>query len=178
MDIFDKLKDMGKDAAKGAQDLAATTKLNIQISDEEKKIQGIYAQLGQKYYEQFGQREDDLLAHISRSITESQARIVGYREEIQKLKGTHTCPICGAEIAKETSFCSSCGSSIAKAVDTNEPRCPQCNAVVASEAEFCTDCGTAIRSKPSEASQLLCPQCNATIMPEDVFCTSCGNKLA
>jgi len=150
-EIGKKISQTAQSAAKGTKDLAGTAKLNMQISDEQKLIDGYFMQIGKSFYELHSDTADENFASICTSITESMAKIAQLREEIQKIKGIKKCTGCGAEIPIETTFCGVCGYDTRKDAEAAEQTsdqtsnqtkmCPSCNKELASDAAFCTDCG-------------------------------------
>ncbi len=151
MDFFDNLRDKlastGKDVSDKAKETAAIAKLKTQISMEESKLKGLYADLGKAYYEN---PEDENIEAYKDSITAVKDVLAGYEDELSKVKGLKTCTNCGAKMAKEALFCSKCGAK-------NEPE-PE---VVPEEAP----------------QKKVCPVCEAEVTEDMAFCEVCGTKL-
>ena len=155
-DKFDNLRDKlvatGKDVSDKAKETAAIAKLQTQISVERNKLKGLYADLGQAYYEN---PEDENIAAYKDSINAVMELIASYEAELVDLKGLKICVGCGAPLAKEVLFCSKCGTKneipeepVEEAAEEEaaaEPvkkTCPVCEAEVSEDMAFCEVCGT------------------------------------
>ena len=156
MDFFDNLRDKlattGKDVSDKAKEAAAVAKLKTQISLEEGKLKGLYADLGKAYYEN---PEDENIEAYKDSITAVKEVLAGYEADLADLKGLKTCTNCGARMAKEVLFCSKCGAK-------NEVPEPEAAAAEAAEAA-------------QETKK--CPVCEAEVTEDMAFCEVCGTKL-
>lgn len=147
MPIFDeiskKISKTTQSAIKGTKDLADISRLNMQISDEQKLLSSFFMQIGKKYYELFSDSTDENFSSLCVSITESMTKITSLRNEIQAIKGIKKCPGCGAEISITTTFCGTCGYDTRKeSASADEPKkCPNCNKALDGNLTFCTDCG-------------------------------------
>lgn len=161
MDFFDNLRDKlaatGKDVSDKAKDVAGVAKLKTQISLEEGKLRGLYADLGKAVYEN---PEDENIEAYKDSITAVKELIAGYEQDLADMKGLKTCSNCGATMAKEVLFCSKCG---AKNEVPEEPAGERESAEEAPAAE-------APRKK-------VCPVCEAEVTDDMAFCEVCGTKL-
>lgn len=175
-------------AVQQARILSETAKLNSLISDEDKRINNYYYQIG-KLYATIHQNdcEDDFKGMIA-AIVESEQKIKEYRVQIHNIKGVVHCEKCGAEVAKGAAFCSSCGAEMPKiensAVDNTE-KCSNCGAVVEKGMRFCTSCGKpmialeATNSNQTEAvaPKHVCPNCGVELEDDVIFCSECGTKV-
>ena len=105
---------MADAATKKAGDMAALTKLNLQIFDLNTDIDGLYKDLGRIVYlahvgdESFVADLDDKFAQIDEKL----AKIAELREAIADTKTTVVCPGCGKECSKGDEFCSKCGHKL------------------------------------------------------------------
>ena len=88
-----KISDVSQTTIKKTKDLADTAKLNLNISEEERKIDTAYEQIGKWYVEKH--RED-----------------AECRESIHQMKGVAICPSCGASVDADAAFCSACGQKM------------------------------------------------------------------
>ena len=154
MDFFDNLRDKlattGKDVSDKEKEAAAVAKLKTQISLEEGKLKGLYADLGRAFYEN---PQDENIEAYKDSITAIKEVLAGYESELADVKGLKTCSNCGARMAKEVLFCSKCGAKnevpeplkeedeAAEAVPEAK-KCPVCEAEVSEDMAFCEVCGT------------------------------------
>lgn len=127
MAFFDNLKkktedimDKGTDKAK---EVAEITKLNRNISAEEKQIQNAYLELGKAYFEREKDNYDALDKEVINKIKVSMVAIEEMKNQIAQLKGKEETE--EAEGAEEIT----------------EVVCPKCNQSVGTEDKFCPKCG-------------------------------------
>lgn len=195
MAFFDNLGKRASEATakaiQKAQELSETTKLNSLISDEEKKVNNAYYQIGKLYVSLYSGDGDEAFAGMIAGIFEAEQRISAYRAQLQDKKGVQRCEKCGAEVARGVAFCSACGAPMPRAetvVPEDCVRCENCGNMVKREMRFCTSCGkpmvmptTSETAKSTEigenADEKLCPSCGAKIETDIAFCTECGAKL-
>ena len=149
--IGKKITNAGQSAITKTKNMADISKLNGQVSGEENKIRGLYAQIGKLYFELYPDTPDERLAPLCASIRESLLVIESCNEQITEIKGIKRCPQCGAEIASAAAFCSVCGCSM--------------TACKPQEADAEAPCGPK------------CPKCGFAAVPGDAFCGNCGNKM-
>lgn len=166
MALFNNLRDVisntSKDVSVKAKDVATTAKLKTQITVEEGKLRGLYADLGKAYYEN---PEDENIEAYKDSISAVKEVIESYEKQLAEQKGLRTCPCCGASLAKDVLFCSKCGT---KVEEEAEP--------VAEEAAAEPDAEEATE-ETAEAEKKHCPVCDAEVSDDMAFCEVCGNKL-
>lgn len=193
MALWDNLsKKASETTAKAAQQmrvLSETSRLNGLISDEEKKINNSYYQIGKLYAAMHQSDCEEEFGGMIAAITESEQKIKEYRMQIQEIKGVIRCEKCGAEVPNGAAFCSSCGSTMPKiqvSGTTDYVKCENCGADVKKGMRFCTSCG-----KPMEVvtapvkmeavveatAEKICSNCGAKIEGDLAFCTECGTKL-
>ena len=144
-----RISDAGQSMAQQTKNFADTTRLNMEISEKEKKIAQLYAAIGQAYYEA---HKDDASAESADKIAAINAlfaEIADNRDKIGQIKGVAKCASCGAEISPDALFCNSCGTKVVRAEE----------------------------AKPAESAERACPACGATVAEGNAFCTSCGAKL-
>ena len=115
-----KLSQAGQDAAQQTKMFAETTKISSYISDEEKRIDDLYKQIGKSYFEANRNNGSDIYAAQIAEIVNSQNKILEYQQQIRDIKGIKNCPNCGAELNKNSGFCSSCGYNVTAAASVNE----------------------------------------------------------
>ena len=93
-----KISDVSQTTIKKTKDLADTAKLNLNISEEERKIDTAYEQIGKWYVEKHREdAEEDVKTWLD-AIAVSEARIKECRESIHQMKGVAICPSCGASV--------------------------------------------------------------------------------
>lgn len=150
-DLSKKITQAGQTAVQKTKDFTDNARLNSAISEEEKRINNCYLEIGKLYVStHFDNYEDDFAKMID-SIRESEQKILDYRRQIQKLKGIIRCENCGAEVANNSAFCSSCGASMPKqtvgqtAESTEDSvKCPSCGQMLSKNMKFCTTCGQSL----------------------------------
>lgn len=107
-----KISDVSQTTIKKTKDLADTAKLNLNISEEEHKIDTAYKQIGKWYVEKHREdAEEDVKTWLD-AIAVSEARIKECRESIHQMKGVAICPSCGASVDADAAFCSACGQKM------------------------------------------------------------------
>ena len=202
MAFFDNLgkkaSEMTAKAMQKAQELSETTNLNSLISEDEKKINNTYYQIGKLYVSLHSEDSEEAFAGMIASVAEGEQKISGYRRQIQDIKGVQRCEKCGAEVARGVAFCSSCGAPMPKA-ETPAPtedqvRCESCGAMVKRGMRFCTFCGKpltppAAPAAPAEvpaadspaveepAAETAAVEAPAADAPAERVCPSCGAKV-
>ncbi|MBO4847757.1 MAG: zinc ribbon domain-containing protein [Clostridia bacterium] len=150
-----KISNAGQAAIQKTQDLANIAKLNGSITDEEKRINNSYLEIGKLYASLHeGDFEADFEPMIS-AIKDAQGKIANFKKQIQEIKGLVECPNCGAEVSANVAFCSACGTPIPKPEPVVEEAvvantCANCGAVLEDDARFCTACGTPVEKAPEE----------------------------
>lgn len=155
MSVFD---DIGKTFTKAGQKTKQMTdiaRINSLISDEEKKLNNIYTQIGKTYVEKNPSIcQEDFTDYVDTAYDITK-RIAEYKLQIQTMKGVVSCPSCGMEVSEGAKFCPACGTPIPvieKPVEEKpeEPKCPSCGAPIAQGQKFCVECGAKIESETPE----------------------------
>lgn len=161
------------------------------ISDEEKRINNLYAQIGKQYFELHFEAPEPSLQSFVLEIKEAKIKIEDYSEQVKKLKGIVRCPNCGGDVQYGAPFCSSCGTRMepsvkqAPAGNNNVKRCVSCGSPISDGCAFCTHCGTKVEEPPivepkteiQPVTAKVCPNCNAEVADDSAFCMNCGTKL-
>ena len=137
---------------KKGKDVKNIAKLNLTISDEERKIDRNYMEIGRLFYEMHKDDCEKEFAELIVSIDESKEKIKQCNEEIKELKGIIKCPGCNAEIMGNLAYCPNCGCKIEKEEPEEESQeespdavfCKNCGAKLDPEYKFCVKCGTAV----------------------------------
>lgn len=190
--VSKKLSQAGQGALQKTKEMADVARLNSNISEEEKRLNNNYYQIG-KIYAQLhsGDCEDCFTAYIS-AVNESIKKIEDFKSEIQKIRSVAKCSNCGAEIPSSSSFCSVCGAAITDAAANDEEppvdsvKCENCGNYVNKKMKFCTSCGTPMpqiaEDSPEEEDvnkneEAKCPTCGATLNGDALFCVECGTKI-
>lgn len=136
-----KVSEATQTVAQKGRDLADITKLNIAISDEEKKIDELYKEIGKLFVERIGDSVDGEFADKVSSIKAAQVKIAECKQQIKNIKGVMVCSKCGAELPADAVFCNACGEKQANDAAEKTVVCEKCGATLPKEAVFCTSCG-------------------------------------
>ena len=191
-----KLSQAGQTAIQKTKDMTDIARINGLISDEEKKVNNTYYQIGKLYVATYQNDFESDFAGMITTIRESEEKIANYKQQVLDIKGVTHCEKCGAEVSCNMAFCSSCGAPMPKQnndVSSNADliKCTGCGEMVNKNMRFCTSCGKPIADilqttdptppaadePTAEASADKCPNCGATIDKDSAFCTECGTKL-
>lgn len=166
-------------AMQKAQDLSETAKLNSMISDEERRIDAAYSQIGKLYVELHREDGEEAFSELLGVIRDAEEKISSCREQIQNIKRTLRCEKCGAEVPRDSAFCSICGSQIVREKEPSDTtRCEKCGAPVTGWMRFCTTCGnplpepvnaeeTGVESADSPYSEATVAAGETPAMPEE-----------
>lgn len=109
-DLGKKLSQAGQTAAQKTKEIAEVAKLNSQISDEEKRINDLYLQLGKLYVSLHDESHEADFDGLIKSLHESENKVKECRQQIKDIKGVVVCEKCGAEVSNGAAFCSACGA--------------------------------------------------------------------
>lgn len=122
MGFFDELQGKlvkgSKAVAVKGKEVADITKLKVQISAEERKLDETYAKIGKAFYE--ANPGSQTYAEEFEQISTSLKTIAECKAEISKRKGVAVCSECGAENPVGASFCNVCGAKYEKVDDVKE----------------------------------------------------------
>lgn len=176
MSFFDnvskRVSETGQAAMQKAKTVSETTKLNVQIGELQKSIQGLYTQIGEQYFKLHEDAPEAALAELVDSVRQANVQIAQCQEAIAKLSNARTCPSCGAVLNNSAAFCSSCGAPIPKEAPAkaSAETCPKCGEPAAPGAAFCPKCGAPL----NEPEGPVCASCGASLVPGNKFCIKCG----
>lgn len=194
-DLGKKLSQAGQTAVQKTKEMTDIARINSMISDEEKKVNDNYYQIGKLYAAMHQTDFESDFAGMITAIKESETKIRDYKQQIQDIKGVVRCEKCGAEVASNVAFCSSCGAPMPKQDmlenNSNLIKCTGCGAMVDKNMRFCTSCGkptadivnttndipTVKNESAAEPVANKCPNCGVAIAEGLAFCTECGTKL-
>jgi hypothetical protein len=149
--VSQKLTQTSQEAVKKTKDMAEIVKLNSAITEEQKKMDSVYCQIGKTYYKNFADKEDEMFQDYIAEISRSEAALLEMKEALRRLKGLQACPSCGNEQPIGQVFCSACGAKLpekpVEPVPSQEEDtvvCNACGAVLQKGAAFCTSCGAKV----------------------------------
>lgn len=167
-----KITQTGQDVVQKTKDTAEVIKYNSMISDEERRINEFYTQIGKTYVDLHADSFEIPFTEMISGIKDAQAKIAEYREHIIQVKGVFACPNCGEELQLGAAFCSACGSKIERtepvaAPDPNTRYCQGCGAPMQEGYVFCINCG-AKYEEPKEVPVEEVPAAEETIADETI----------
>lgn len=160
------------------------TQFNAVIAEEEKRANILYCQLGKLYASLHRTDYENELSNIMLQISEVEARISNYRQQLLQIKGVVLCNKCGAEIDCNSVFCPACGNEVPKTENNVElVKCVYCNNSVAKGQRFCTYCGKPMATQevaPQQEAEATsyCHKCGSKLLADGEFCTECGARVA
>lgn len=160
MGFFDTLSETvantGRALGNKTKEVAGSTKLSLQISQEEAKLKKAYAALGEAFYNEHKDDMPEKYAVYAADIKECADRLESLTKDKQILKNQKHCTSCGAWMPNEDRFCGKCGAENEILVKEPEP-----------EAE-----------EEEEGETRICPSCHASVKAELFYCPECGEKLS
>ncbi len=163
MDFFDTLGETvasaGKVISHKTKEVAGSTKLSLQISQEEAKVKKAYAALGEAFYGDHSEDMPEQYAIYAADVKECLDRLNALKKDKQILKNQKRCVKCGALMPNEDKFCGKCGAENEILVKDEEPE----------EKEE--------ETAEEEGETRVCPSCQAKVSAELIYCPECGEKL-
>ena len=152
MSFLDEITKKAQGAVRKTKELNDVAKIKLEIAEQRRKMQKIYAQLGAKYYALRKESPDAELAELCGMIRDCHAAVESLQKCMESIKNTVKCPNCGAECSAEFPFCGLCGHQLtaetAASAESDKRRCRECGAEMREEAVFCTNCGA--KNDPEE----------------------------
>jgi len=141
MAFFDKvsrkISDFADDTSDKVKEFGKTNKLKTSISEEERKLEVAYIEIGKDYFEKNQNQEETAYVAAFAQIRESKAKILEMQAELDKIKEDTKdkiskrredaqkaeeepvsspvglpCPSCGFRSALNSRFCSECGKPL------------------------------------------------------------------
>lgn len=190
-DIGKKITQAGTGALQKTKELADVARINGLISDEEKRVNNAYYQIGKLYVALHADNCEPDFAALVDSIRESEAKVADLKQQVQIIRGVKRCSSCGAEVAANAAFCNSCGAKAPEApapvAADNLVQCSACGKMVKLGMAFCTGCGALMKREPQfvpiavvnepQATPSTCPSCGKETDADSDFCMECGFKL-
>lgn len=149
MAFLDDLNRKISQAGQKAKDFSDTSRINSLISEEEKKINGYYNQVGKLYVSLHTSDYEPDFEGFMASIADSEAKLKDLRFQLQQLKGVKKCPQCNGDVALNAAFCPTCGFQMPRSeAENNLVKCVSCGQFVANNLRFCTFCGKPMNAVP------------------------------
>ena len=149
MAFLDDLNRKLNQAGQKARGFSDSSRINSQINEEERKINGYYTQLGKLYVTLHTKDYAPEFEGIMSAIAESEARLKDMRTQLQMIKGVKKCSRCNADVPLNSAFCPSCGNEMPRPAEGQElVRCVSCGQFVQKNLRFCTYCGKPMNAVP------------------------------
>ena len=103
-----------KVVADKTSNIVDVTKLNISLSDTEKKMNKLYVSIGEAVYADYANGEDipENLSDLCSQIESFKAEADAIRSQIAELKSSVACPACSSTNDKDSEYCSKCGAKL------------------------------------------------------------------
>jgi len=153
-DIGAKISNAGSSAVQKTQDIANIARLNGMVTEEERKLNNLYYQIGKLYYSKHPTDFEEEFTGMISSVKEAEASIDSLKQQIKDIKGIVVCENCGTEVSSAEIFCHGCGAKMPKKipqVDENTMVCPGCGALTPKGMRFCTNCGKVLAEASAPA---------------------------
>ena len=172
-DLGKKISDTTQSVVEKTKTSTDTMRLNGLISDEERNVQRIYAEIGKKYMELHGADGDPDFAGLMQEYQTSKAKMEEYRSQIRRNKHLLICAGCGAEIPETVLYCTRCGAEnpVGKRL-AEEQRQREEAERAAREADL-----QAAAVPPTEPQPEFCARCGQPRTAGAMFCTFCGAQF-
>ena len=172
-DLGKKISDTTQSVVEKTKTSTDTMRLNGLISDEERNVQRIYAEIGRKYMELHGADGDPDFAGLMQEYQTSKAKMEEYRSQIRRNKHLLICAGCGAEIPETVLYCTRCGAEnpVGKRL-AEEQRQREEAERAAREADL-----QAAAVPPTEPQPEFCARCGQPRTAGAMFCTFCGAQF-
>lgn len=156
MPIFDEIGNFitkgSQDAIRKTKEVTELAKVNSQITETQRAIDLLLAQLGKAVYESGEQSLADRFCAVWSELTNKYATIQSLNQEKMKIKNVSICEECGSEIATDTLFCQKCGNKV-KVIESVD-----------------------VSVGAGSSGMLFCAHCGKPIQQDTVFCPNCGEK--
>ncbi len=114
-DVFDKAKSGFDAVCKKTEEAVSLSKLSIEKSAAEAKLEKAYIRLGKVYYEALlanGEVSPHARDNLIAEITQRLQAIEKINGKIEEVKNKKYCPSCGRYSDKRAAYCSFCGERI------------------------------------------------------------------
>ena len=114
-DLGKKLTKVGEAAAEKTKEVAEFTKANAKILDVQNKLDKAYMEVGKRYVELHPANDEEGMTEVVTVVFDMEEQLKDLRKQLQELKGTVKCEVCGFECEADDGFCRKCGAELKKA---------------------------------------------------------------
>lgn len=105
-----------KVVADKTSNMVDVTKLNLSLSETERKINKLYRSIGEIVYSEYENdaQLSDKITDLCAEIAEFKAETDAIKEQLASLKASTICSACGQYNDKSNDYCSKCGAKLAE----------------------------------------------------------------
>ena len=114
MAFRDKFEAFAKTAYDKTGEAVEYTKLNAKMLDVQNKLDKAYIQMAKRYLELHPANEEEEMKTVVEAVYAMEDQLNDLRGQLQNLKGTAKCHVCGFQCPAEAAFCSKCGTELKK----------------------------------------------------------------
>lgn len=116
-----KFDELGRTISNAAENVGRKTELFLEIQkmksrlhSAQRAVEKSCRELGELIYRRYdeGEKMDSEVSLICEDIDQMKEVMEELQEELAAKKGKRICPVCQAEIAKESVYCMRCGSKV------------------------------------------------------------------
>ncbi len=117
------LLNITRNVSKTSGVLVKTTKLSVNLAQEQETLKNLYIETGKKVHEiyQYGGSLGKFFDEKYHEIEAVENKITNLKEEIAKIKGVKECPKCGKQVDRNAEFCPKCGLRLESAAPGEAP---------------------------------------------------------
>ena len=108
------LTKVGEATVQKTKEVADYTKANAKILEIQNKLDKAYIEVGKKYLELHPVNDEEDMAEVVGVVYEMEDLLKELRKQLQELKGTVKCEVCGLECDSDDVFCRKCGAELKK----------------------------------------------------------------
>lgn len=115
-DFGKKVTDIAQNAGKITKEAAEVARLNGKKQSIYQQIEGLYGDLGRKYY---SNRKGDLSEAdaLCEQIASLKGEIDHLTQQVDKIRKQKRCPGCGQPLTGNAKFCANCGAKLPEVVE-------------------------------------------------------------
>lgn len=111
MGVLDFVNGVTNGVSKKTKSVSESSNLKKKMLYEKERIQEIFAEIGEKFYNDPNGDHSDLIA-LCENIDQRKNRITRMNVEINAIKGKRICPKCKAKFDETLEYCGKCGTKL------------------------------------------------------------------